>query len=83
MIAEIVPKILPNIIQRQEVGFDSTHHTLERQRNAPEMLKRFKEAQFLRRISSRYVYGMAWLCHEIIAWAQEHFHKSLLLHSEK
>lgn len=47
MIAEIVPKILPTIIQRPEVGFDSTRHTLERQerkRNAPEMLKRFKEA---------------------------------------
>lgn len=50
MIVEIVPKILPTIIQRPEVGFDSTHHTLERQerqetqRNAPEMLKRFKEA---------------------------------------
>lgn len=61
MIAEIVPKILPTIIQRPEGGFDSTHHTLEKQetqRNAPEMLKRFKEAQFLRRISSRYVYGI-------------------------
>lgn len=47
MIVEIVPKILPTIIQRPEVGFDSTHHTLERQetqRNTPEMLKRFKEA---------------------------------------
>lgn len=47
MIVEIVPKILPTIIQRPEVGFDSTHYTLERQetqRNAPEMLKRFKEA---------------------------------------
>lgn len=50
MIAAIVPKILPTIIQSPEVDVDSRHHALERQdtqRNAPEMLKHFKEAEFL------------------------------------
>lgn len=62
MIAEIVPKILPTIIQSPEVGFDPDNYTLERQgtqRNAPGMLKHFKEAEFLRRISSRYIYGIS------------------------